>query len=217
MLAKVFGVFEVEKPLRGSCHLPCGGQQGIWKDVARDPRIWAGAPPITGDRLAEEDATILQTPESGFHVTPVVPGANMFKHADADDTIEGFVKLTVVLEADFDRQAPAGFGCVAALLLGNCDSHNAAPVVFGRMSGESAPPAANIQKAHSLPQPEFSADEIHLFALRLGEIVRLAEPRAGILHRRIEHAFEKVVAHIVVTFADDLGPTAVLDIEKKRR
>ena len=105
MLTEVFGVFEVEKPLRGSGHLPWGRQHRIWKDVARDPRIRALARPIAGDRLTEEDATILQTPGSGSHVTPVVPEADMFKHADAYDTIEGFVKRTVILKADFDRQA----------------------------------------------------------------------------------------------------------------
>ena len=70
---------------------------------------------------------------------------------------------------------------------------------------------------HPLLQAKLAADQIHLFALCLGEVVGAPKPCAGILHRRIEHALKKIVADIIMTFAHNRGTTAALKIEKKRR
>jgi hypothetical protein len=58
---------------------------------------------------------------------------------------------------------------------------------------------------------------MHFLALRLGEVAGVSKPRAGILHRGIEHSLEKIVTDIVMAFSDDWGSVAILKVQQMRR
>ena len=118
------------------------------KIYRRDPRIGVGARPIAGDCLTESDPIVLQASRDNFHVVSVILRADVLEHANANDAIKSFCEVTIVLEPDFDGEAPARFGRITALLFGNSDPDNAASIVFGSMLGEPTPSAANIQKIH---------------------------------------------------------------------
>ena len=102
----------------------------------------------------------------------------MFEHANAHDAIKWLCEVTVVLETDFDGETAAKFGCMTTLLLRDSDPNNAASVVFGCVFGEPTPSAANIQEMHPFLESELAADQIHLFALCLGEVVSAPKPCA---------------------------------------
>ena len=133
----------------------------------------------------------MQGSEYCSHVVPVILCPDVLEHPNARDAIKLLCEISIVLEKDFYWKTSAGFGCMTALFLGYGDPHNAATVMFGRVFGEASPSAANIQKTHALLQSKLAADQIHFFALRLGEVVGSSKPRARVLHRRIEHRIRK--------------------------
>src|SRR5207245_2069197 len=69
---------------------------------------------------------------------------------------------------------------------------------------------------HPGTQFELVTNQIHLSPLRRGQVVTLLEERAGVLHGRIEHRFEKIVAQVVMRFADLAGATPRLAIDDQR-
>src|SRR5947207_9253351 len=84
------------------------------------------------------------------------------------------------------------------------------------MTGQSAPAAADVQKSEAGSQTQPLANPIQLPQLRRGEIVARGEERAGILHIRIEHRFEKIVSQIVMHPADFSGAPGSLLVRDKR-
>jgi hypothetical protein len=64
----------------------------------------------------------------------------------------------------------------------------------GSMTGQSTPTAADVQQAQAGSQAQSLANPIQLPQLRGGEIVAFGEERTRILHIRIEHCFEEIVA-----------------------
>jgi len=73
------------------------------------------------------------------------------------------------------------------------------------MTGQPTPAAADVQQAQAGLKTQPFANPVQLAQLRRGEIVALCEERTGILHIRIEHCFEKIVAQIVMHPADFSG------------
>src|SRR5207237_5458067 len=84
------------------------------------------------------------------------------------------------------------------------------------MTGQSTPATADVQQAEAGSQTQPLANPIQLPQLRRGEIVALGEERTGILHIRIEHCFEKIVAQIVMHPADFSGASKSLLVRDKR-
>src|SRR5437867_5487532 len=84
------------------------------------------------------------------------------------------------------------------------------------MTGQAAPAAADVQQAQAGSQTQPLANPIQLPQLRRVEIVALGEERTGILHIRIEHRFEKIVAQIVMHPADFSGAWESLLVRDKR-
>src|SRR5437867_12134535 len=84
------------------------------------------------------------------------------------------------------------------------------------MTGQAAPAAADVQQAQAGSQTQPLANPIQLPQLRRVEIVALGEERTGILHIRIEHRFEKIVAQIVMHPADFSGAPESLLVRDKR-
>ena len=146
--AKVLNIFENKELLCGSRYLRGGGQHRIGEDITCDPGVGVGARPISGDCLTENDPIVLQASRDNFHIVSVILRADVFEHANANDAIKPFLQVTVVLEPDFDGEAPARLGRITALLFGDRDPNNAAFIVFGSMLGQPTPSAADIQKIH---------------------------------------------------------------------
>jgi hypothetical protein len=88
--------------------------------------------------------------------------------------------------------------------------------VAGGMTGQSTPAAADVQQAKAGSQTQPLANPIQLLQLRRGEIIGLSEKRTGILHVRIEHCFEKIVAQIVMHPPDFSGTPGSLLVHEKR-
>src|SRR5947207_14185859 len=84
------------------------------------------------------------------------------------------------------------------------------------MTGQSTPAAADVQQTEAGSQTQPLANPIQLAQLRRGEIVAFGEQRTGILHIRIEHCFEKIVAQIVMYLADFSGAAESLLVRHKR-
>src|SRR5437016_4836958 len=84
------------------------------------------------------------------------------------------------------------------------------------ITGQSTPAAADVQQAQAGSQPQPFANPTQLPQLRRGEIVILAKERTGILHIRIEHCFEEIVAEIVMYPANFSGAPASLLVREKR-
>ena len=91
-----------------------------------------------------------------------------------------------------------------------------ATVVASGITGQSTPAATDVQQAEAGSQTQPLANPIQLPQLRRGEIVALGEERTGILHIRIEHCFEKIVAQIVMHPADFSGASESLLVRDKR-
>src|SRR5437016_133949 len=67
------------------------------------------------------------------------------------------------------------------------------------MDREAAPPAADVEDALALAQPQLLADKLELCLLRRLQSVRAARPvGARIRHRLVEEQREEVVADVVV-------------------
>src|SRR5439155_22643829 len=84
------------------------------------------------------------------------------------------------------------------------------------MTGQPTPAAADVQQAKAGSQAQPFANPIQFPQLSRGEIVAFGEQRTGILHIRIEHCFEKIVAQIVMYPADFSGAPESLLVRYKR-
>lgn len=82
----------------------------------------------------------------------------MFHHADADNPVEGFVDVTVVLQPDFDGQAATEIFREGFLFLGNGHPDDAATVVFRGVLRQAAPAATDVQHAQARLEAELAAD-----------------------------------------------------------
>src|SRR5438093_13340487 len=129
----------------------------------------------------------------------------MLDHAHAHDPIKSPADFAVVAQLDFHVQSATPTLRVTELLLRNCDPDYLATVVAGSITGQSTPAAADIQQAKAGSQTQPFANPIQLPQLCRGEIVAFGEQRTRILHIRIEHRLEKIVAQIVMDPADFSG------------
>ena len=69
-------------------------------------------------------------------------------------------------------------------------------------------------KTHAGPQAEFGADQFELGRLRFFESVGSGPVAAGISHAITQHGGEKIVADVVMHFADPPGTAQTLQIEE---
>src|ERR1043165_8013227 len=69
----------------------------------------------------------------------------------------------------------------------------------GGVTGQPTPTAADVQQTQAGSQTQSLANPIQFQQLRRGEIVAFGEEGTGILHIRIEHCFEEIVAKTVRT------------------
>jgi hypothetical protein len=140
----------------------------------------------------------------------------MLDHAHAYDPIKSLGNLAVVAQLDFHVQPATPTLGVNELLPRNCYPNYLATIVAGGMTGQSTPAAADVQQAQAGLKTQPLANPVQLAQLRRGEIVALCEERTGILHIRIEHCFEKIVAQIVMHPADFSGTPGSLLVYEKR-
>jgi hypothetical protein len=64
----------------------------------------------------------------------------------------------------------------------------------GRITGQSAPAASNVEQAQTRSQTKSLANPFQFPNLRGSQIIILTEQSAGVLHLWIEHRFEEIVA-----------------------
>ena len=140
----------------------------------------------------------------------------MLDHAHAHHPIKSLGDFAVVAQLDFHVQSATPTLRVTELLLRNCYPDYLATVVAGGITGQSTPATADVQQAEAGSQTQPFANPIQLPQLRRGEIVAVGEERTGILHIRIEHRFEKIVAQIVMHPADFSGAPESLLVREKR-
>ena len=74
--------------------------------------------------------------------------------------------------------------------------------MLGRILGETAPAAADIEHPHAGLELDFSADQVQFCLLRLVERCGLLPITTAVDHTRIQHFFVQVVPDIVVSLAD---------------
>ena len=75
------------------------------------------------------------------------------------------------------------------------------PVVLGRVQGERAPAAADVEEPHARSEADLLADQVELVALRVSDAVRrvLGAPVArGVGHRGVEDQRVELVGEVVV-------------------
>ena len=152
---------------------------------------------------------LLQQREVGV----VVRDADVLEQADrADCVVVAARRVAVVAVDDRDlvRQAePVGLGLrPRGLLLRQRHGDDVDAVVRGGVARHAAPPATDVEQAHSRPEPELARDEVELRVLGVVQAdVRLVEDGAGVGHRRPEHVLVEAVGHVVV-LADRLAVAA---------
>src|SRR5206468_6117525 len=124
--------------------------------------------------------------------------------------------FAVVAQLNFHVQPATPTLRVNELLPRNCYSDYLAAIVVGSITGQPTPAAADVQQTQAGSETQPLANPVQLAQLRRGEIVALCEERTGILHIRIEHCFEKIIAQIVMHSADFSGTAGSLLVYEKR-
>src|SRR5436309_2493232 len=140
----------------------------------------------------------------------------MLDHAYAHCPIKALGDFAIVAQLNFHVQSATPTLRVTKLLPRNCYPDDLATVVASGITGQSAPAAADVQQSEAGSQTQPLANPIQLPQLRRGEIVALGKERTGILHVRIEHCREKIVAQIVMHAADFSGASGSLLVDEKR-
>jgi hypothetical protein len=140
----------------------------------------------------------------------------MLDHADAHHPIKLLGDFAIVVQLDFHVQSAAPTLRVLQLLPRNCYPDYLATIVAGGITGQSTPATADVQQAKAGSQTQPLANPIQLPQLRRGEIVALGKERTGILHVRIEHCFEKIIAQIVMHLANSSGASGSLLVRENR-
>ena len=138
----------------------------------------------------------------------------MLEHADGDNAVEAIVQIAIILKTNLYVKAIAAR--LGHLLLFGGDGHadNAHLVISRHIFGKTAPAAADIQHSHAWLELQLTADEIQLILLRGFEGLRLFPVTAGILHVGIQHPAEKIVAEVIVLFADNPGAFFTLQVKQ---
>src|SRR5436309_4486901 len=140
----------------------------------------------------------------------------MLDHAYAHCPIKALGDFAIVAQLNFHVQSATPTLRVTKLLPRNCYPDDLATVVASGITGQSTPAATDVQQAEAGSQTQPLANPIQLPQLRRCEIVAFGEERTGILHIRIEHCFEKIVAQIVMHPADFSGASRSLLVRDKR-
>src|SRR5437773_6657947 len=140
----------------------------------------------------------------------------MLDHAYAHCPIKALGDFAIVAQLNFHVQSATPTLRVTKLLPRNCYPDDLATVVASGITGQSAPAAADVQQSEAGSQTQPLANPIQLPQLRRGEIVAFSEERTGILHIRIEHCFEKIIAQIVMHPADFSGAPGSLLVHENR-
>src|SRR5207249_11757134 len=140
----------------------------------------------------------------------------MLDHAHAHHPIKALGDFAVVAQLDFHVQSATPTLRVTELLPRNCYPDYLATVAAGGITGQSTPATADVQQADAGSQTQPLPHPIQLPQLRRGEIVAFGEERTGILHIRVEHCFEKIVAQIVMHPADFSGTPGSLLVDENR-
>jgi hypothetical protein len=141
-------------------------------------------------------------------------------HLDRDELVVGALQVSVVAHEDLDAVTQTGLGnpgqSVIALLAGDRGGGHATAASPRGVDGEAAPARADLEHVVLGPDLEPLADPVELGHRGLLERHALVlEERAGIHHRRVEHAAEQVVADVVVK--GDIATAALPGAAVERR
>ena len=167
-------------------HFRQRGDIAARKDVFRDPGAGGAGRGRAPDSVDQGHAILGQPVAHGVEIGPVMRHADMFEHADRDDAVElpGHVAVIAQLEFHFVRQ-PLGLGALGGpgMLFGReGDAQNLRSVIAREAERQPAPPAADLEHAHSGLQQQFPGDMRLLGSLRfLQAHLGLPEIGAGIL------------------------------------
>ncbi len=85
--------------------------------------------------------------------------------------------------------------------------------MYRRVSGQTAPAAADLQHPFARFQFQLTADHVEFVVLRLLQVVGFRPISARVAHTGIEHGFEHVVADVVMSLADLEGAGEGLQVE----
>ena len=140
----------------------------------------------------------------------------MLEHADRHDAIRLQAQLAVVLQADVHIQPLAMPPRQFQLLRRNRHPGHLNPVMARSVSGQAAPAAADVQHMHAGCQAQFIADQPQLGFLSVLQRRSLFPIAAGILHMRVQHRQEQIVAQVVMAPTDPARPAWRLQIEQAR-
>src|SRR3990172_3728539 len=166
--------------------------------------------------MEKEKSVVFQTFMSYIHIGLIVFIPHMLEHADGDDMIETLPQIAVVLQPEFDRQAPAEFPAEGQLLLRDlypCDLHL---IFFRGVPGEAAPAAADVQYLLPWLQAELPAGQVQLGLLGLIQTGRVLPVSAAVNHPPVQHMPEELIADIIMSFTDLKGPCPGADIAQHR-
>src|SRR5258708_20375802 len=96
----------------------------IGENVFLDPRIVAGATAgaIRADGVQQEPTARAQTAAHGLHVSAVILGADVLKHAYGINMVEVAASFAIVFEPNFDGQTTTPLAAILALLARDRDA-----------------------------------------------------------------------------------------------
>ena len=159
-----------------------GGQSTIRENMPVDPRIAVFATVVGTDAVQQKQPAVAQAPLHHGHVGGVVLPANVFKHAQRHDMVEGLIEVAVVLQTNLHRQALATPPGQLGLLAGDRDADHLRTVTLGGELGKTAPAAADIQHPFTGLQADLAADQIQLVLLSLRKVGGTLPVATGVGH-----------------------------------
>src|SRR5215218_3459430 len=162
-----------------------------------------GALRRTGDGMVEEEAVALQHALDGRIVFRVVFPADVLLDADRRHLVELALDRRVVLELDPDlaleTEALDLLLRVGDLLLGQRDAVGGDAVMLGRVAGQRAPAAADVEERLAGLEAQLAADDLELVLLHpVDVVVPIRAVGAGVDHLVVEPERIEGVRDVVV-------------------
>ena len=140
----------------------------------------------------------------------------MFKHADRHNAIKLTFKFPIILHCDLHRQISTALLRQLGLLYGYRHSGYMHIMMLGHPACQPSPTTSNIQHLHSRLELQFGAYHLHLCNLCLIKATGRFPESTAVIHVRIEHLLENVIADIVMLLAYLKRPGATLAVKQAK-
>lgn len=168
------------------------------------------------EEMQQGQTVILEALVEHAHEGTVVLLADVLEHADRDHAVEPAGDIAVVAQLEAHGQVRVSTLALFDLRRGERDAGDFNAVSLAGKAREGTPAAAYIQHAHAGLEPELAADQIELCLLGLLQGRRATrEISARVVHARVEHGAEQVVAALIVVAGVALGAGARLAVDQR--